>query len=69
VGPPARAGAKPRPGVEKVAAAVPDRYVVRPGDTLYGIARRFGTSTEELQRRNGLQDSTIRPGDVLLLAR
>jgi membrane-bound lytic murein transglycosylase D len=54
---------------EKVAATTPARYVVRPGDTLYGIARRFGTSTEELQRRNGLQDSTIRPGDVLLLAR
>lgn len=66
---PARAGARPSPSVEKVAAAMPDRYIVRPGDTLYGIARRFGTSTEELQRRNGLQDTTIRPGDVLMLTR
>ena len=32
-------------------AEPPERYVVRRGDTLYGIARRFGTSTEELQRR------------------
>ncbi len=63
------AAARPNPGVEKVAAAMPDRYIVRPGDTLYGIARRFGTSTEELQRRNGLQDTTIRPGDVLMLSR
>jgi membrane-bound lytic murein transglycosylase D len=69
VGQPVRVAARPRATGEKVAAAVPDRYVVRPGDTLYGIARRFGTSTEELQRRNGLQDSTIRPGDVLLLTR
>jgi membrane-bound lytic murein transglycosylase D len=65
----APAAARPNPGVEKVAAAMPDRYIVRPGDTLYGIARRFGTSTEELQRRNGLQDTTIRPGDVLMLSR
>ncbi len=66
---PAQAAARPRPGVEKVATTMPDRYVVRAGDTLYGIARRFGTSAEELQRRNGLQDTTIRPGDVLLLTR
>ena len=66
---PARAGARSAPAGEKVAIAMPDRYVVRPGDTLYSIARRFGTSTEEIQRRNGLQDTTIRPGDVLLLTR
>jgi membrane-bound lytic murein transglycosylase D len=66
---PARAGARSAPAGEKVAIAMPDRYVVRRGDTLYSIARRFGTSTEEIQRRNGLQDTTIRPGDVLLLAR
>ena len=45
------------------------RYVVRRGDTLYRIARRFGTSTGELQRRNNLADATIRPGDVLFLGR
>jgi membrane-bound lytic murein transglycosylase D len=66
---PARSGARSAPAGEKVAIAVPNRYVVRPGDTLYSIARRFGTSTEEIQRRNGLQDTTIRPGDVLLLTR
>jgi len=66
---PARAGARSGPAGEKVAAAMPNRYVVRSGDTLYSIARRFGTSTEEIQRRNGLQDTTIRPGDVLLLTR
>ena len=66
---PARAGVRSGPAGEKVAIAMPDRYVVRRGDTLYSIARRFGTSTEEIQRRNGLQDTTIRPGDVLLLTR
>jgi len=66
----ARGSVGRRPAGERVAAAtIPARYVVRRGDTLYGIARRFGTSTEELQRRNGLQDTTIRPGDVLYLTR
>lgn len=43
------------------------RYVVRRGDTLAAIARRFGTSVEKLQRRNRLGGTTIRPGDVLLM--
>jgi membrane-bound lytic murein transglycosylase D len=45
------------------------KYVVRRGDTLYKIARRFGTSTDELQKRNNLADNTIRPGDVIFLGR
>jgi membrane-bound lytic murein transglycosylase D len=43
------------------------QYVVRQGDTLYEIARRFGTSTAELQRRNNLKGSRIHPGDVLVV--
>jgi membrane-bound lytic murein transglycosylase D len=65
-----RVGGGRRPAGEKVAAAESrERYVVRRGDTLFAIARRFGTSTEELQRRNRLPDTTIRPGDVLYLTR
>jgi membrane-bound lytic murein transglycosylase D len=58
---PERAGA----GGERQAA--PDRYVVRRGDTLYDIARRYGVSLDELKRRNGLSGSLIKPGDVLLM--
>jgi len=47
--------------------AAPDRYVVRRGDTLYDIARRYGVSVDELKRRNGLSGSLIKPGDVLLM--
>jgi len=47
--------------------ARPDRYVVRSGDTLYDIARRYGVSLDELKRRNGLSGSLIKPGDVLLM--
>jgi len=40
-------------------------YRVRKGDTLYDIARRFGTSISALRRANGLRSSRIYPGDVL----
>jgi membrane-bound lytic murein transglycosylase D len=50
-------------------ASAQEKYVVRQGDTLFKIARRFGTSTEEIQKRNNLPDTTIRPGDVLVLSR
>ncbi|MFM1651366.1 LysM peptidoglycan-binding domain-containing protein [Brevibacillus sp. B_LB10_24] len=30
-------------------------YVVRPGDTLYSISRRFGVPTDVIIRQNGLQ--------------
>jgi membrane-bound lytic murein transglycosylase D len=52
-----------------VATTKPERYVVKRGDTLSAIARRFGTSTDLLLKRNNLAGSTIRPGDVLVVAR
>lgn len=40
-------------------------YRVRRGDSLWEIARRHGTSTESIQRANGLTGSRIKPGQVL----
>ncbi len=40
-------------------------YVVREGDTLYGIAKRFGLSTVELAGANGITGSTIYAGQKL----
>jgi membrane-bound lytic murein transglycosylase D len=41
-------------------------YQVRPGDSLWGIAKRFGVTTDELQSWNKLaKNSQIRPGDRL----
>lgn len=42
-------------------------YRVEKGDTLYSIARRFGTDVETLRRLNNLQDEIIREGDLLIL--
>ena len=47
------------------------RYVVQPADTLWSIAaKRYGDPREgvyELRRRNGLDGTTIVPGEVLVL--
>jgi len=40
-------------------------YVVQPGDTLYGIAQRFGTTVNALMAANGLTGSTIIAGSTL----
>ncbi|MBW3570253.1 MAG: LysM peptidoglycan-binding domain-containing protein, partial [Gemmatimonadetes bacterium] len=41
-------------------------HTVADGETLWGIARRYGTTVENLRRANGLdQDAPIRPGQKL----
>ncbi len=42
-------------------------YLVREGDTLYGISYRYGVSLRRLARVNRLQDAKIRPGQQLLI--
>lgn len=46
----------------------PRQYVVRKGDTLYDIARRYGTTAAALQRRNKLSSTRIHPGKVLIIS-
>ncbi len=38
---------------------------VRPGDSLYSIARRYSTTVDDLKRENGLSSNTILPGQKL----
>jgi LysM repeat protein len=57
--PPSGPPPSPRPGTTT--------YVVRPGDTLYPIARQFGTTLEELRRLNGLSGDVIYAGQTLLV--
>jgi len=40
-------------------------YTVSPGDTLYGIARRFGMDLNELMSLNGLASSSLSVGQTL----
>ena len=43
-------------------------YVVRKGDTLYSISRKFSTSIESLRKINGLNHNNIRPGQRLFVS-
>lgn len=41
-------------------------YTVKPGDTLYSIAKRFGTSVEKIVAENNISNpNLIYPGDIL----
>lgn len=46
----------------------PRQITVQRGDTLYKIARRYNVSVSSIKRANGLRNSVIRPGQVLILA-
>lgn len=40
-------------------------HTVRKGDTLYGLAKRYGTTVSKIQKANGISGSTIRIGQRL----
>ena len=44
------------------------RYVIKKGDTLSGIAKKFNTTVKELARKNNIKDvNKIYAGDVLII--
>lgn len=53
----------------KIAVAAPPKvyHTVRSGDTLYDLARRYGTRVSLLQQWNNLRGSMIRPGQRLVV--
>jgi len=42
-------------------------YSVRRGDNLWSIANRYGTTVERIKRENNLRNSTLQPGQRLVL--
>lgn len=55
----------PRPRVQGSV----ERYVVRKGDSLWRIAKRFGTTTKAIQSVNALRNTHLRIGQVLKIPR
>ncbi len=53
---------KPEPAAQLAEAR---RHRVRSGDTLWAIARRYGTSVVALQSANGVRARGLKPGQVL----
>lgn len=65
---PKKAAPKSAASAKKSASSSsPKRHVVRKGESLWGIARRNGTTVAKLKAANHLRSSTIQPGQTLLL--
>lgn len=59
-------------GLERIPPAkIPkyNSYRVRPGDSLYSIARRHATSVSQIKKVNGLKSNLIKPGMNLIIPR
>lgn len=55
--------AQPAPEVEQPTAPVGETYTIKAGDTLYSIARRYGTTVDEITRLNpGLKATELKIG-------
>jgi hypothetical protein len=66
--------ASPKPARVKKASSTRNTgnrrsYTVKPGDTLYGIARRHGTTVEKIKQANKLRDNSIQPDQMLIIPR
>lgn len=65
---PAPVRAAPRPPVKKPTPRPKTRYhMVKRGDTLYSLSRRYKTSVSAIQRANGMRNTTIGIGQRLRL--
>jgi LysM repeat protein len=61
-----RAGQRLRVASRGTKASSARTHLVRRGDTLSGLARRYGVSVSELRRANGLSDrETLKAGESL----
>ena len=48
---------------------ISDRYIVQRGDTLSGIAAKFGLTVQRIKELNGIRSNVILPGMELMLKR
>jgi len=65
--------ATPVKPIEQPVAAKPEnkgpvqQYKVSAGETLYAIAKRFGTSVDEIKKQNNLRSDILSPGEILTI--
>lgn len=61
------AAVKPTPKPKPKPKPTTTRYTVKKGDTLSGIASRYGSSVTLIRRANGISGSLIHPGQRLVV--
>ena len=65
-----KAAPKPKPKPKPVKLKPRSiRHSVKKGDTLYGLARKYGTTVSKIQKANGLRGTKIFAGTSLLIPR
>lgn len=57
----------PRVEIKRVTSTTTQQYRVRPGDTLSGIAQRYGVSVSSLRSNNRLRNNNLRIGQTLAI--
>jgi membrane-bound lytic murein transglycosylase D len=57
----------PKPDVSDVPPTPGGKYVIQPGDTLSGIAAKYGTTVNALKTLNGLTNDRIYAGKTLVM--
>ncbi len=65
--PPTRRPAADRDEAPRPAARGARRHTVVAGETLYGLARKFGVTVDAIRRANRLESDTLRPGQALVI--
>ena len=56
------------PAPKSTAKATPKTHMVKAGETLYQISRKYGLTVDQLKKLNGMgKDVTIRPGQELVV--
>lgn len=63
---PTPVAAKPKPKPKPPSTI---RHLVKKGDTLYGLSRKYGTSVSSIQKANGLRGTTIVTGKTIKIPR
>lgn len=64
---PTVAKAKPKPKAKPQPSSI--SYTVKKGDTLYGLANRYGTSVAAIKKASGLSSDSLRDGRTLKIPR
>ena len=62
---PVRTSPRPPTTTPQQPAAAPATHVVKPGDTLYSLAKKFKVQVADLKRWNRLQGNTLKAGQRL----
>lgn len=64
---PAAAPGRPAPAPARPAAARRRTHTVAAGETLFGLARRYGVSTDAIRRANDLASDQLRAGQTIVI--